>query len=83
MPSKGKQGFLYVLFYAKWGRPKLYTYTHFHISCSKSCFTTEMAFDQSLQRTIKNCCQACPPSILMRFSKGSIPKSLMKKRNHN
>ena len=28
----------------------------------------------------KNCCQACPTSILMRFSQGSIPESLMGKK---
>ena len=32
----------------------------------------------SLLQAIKICRQACPPSILMRFSQGSIPESLVK-----
>ena len=31
----------------------------------------------------KKYCQACPPSILMRFSQGLIPESLVQKKNPN
>ena len=38
-----------------------------------------MAIASSLLQAIKKCRQACQPGILMRFSQGSIPESLVKK----
>ena len=36
-----------------------------------------MAIASSLLQAIKKLRQACPPSLLMRFSQGSIPESLV------
>ena len=40
-----------------------------------------MVIVSSLLQALKICRQACPPSILMRFSQGSIPESLVKKNS--
>ena len=39
-----------------------------------------MAIATSLLQAIKRCHQACPPGILMHFSQGSIPESLVNKK---
>ena len=40
-----------------------------------------MAIASSLLQAIKQCCQACPPGLLFRFSQGSIPESLVNKKS--
>ena len=39
-----------------------------------------MAIASSLLQAIKKCSHACPPGILIRFSQGSIPESLVDKK---
>ena len=39
-----------------------------------------MAIASSLIQVLKNCCQACPPGILMPFTQGSIPENLVKEK---
>ena len=40
-----------------------------------------MAIASSLLQAIKICQPACPPSVLLRFSQGSIPESWVKKKS--
>ena len=41
-----------------------------------------MAIASSLLQALKICCQSCPPGILMRFTQGSIPESLVNKKKN-
>jgi hypothetical protein len=54
-------------------------YTDASISLAFADFTTKMAIASSLLQAKNKCRQACPSTLLVCFSQGSIPESFVKK----